>query len=395
MSKSIKIFQAISHYIPAYRYGGPLYVAHALGRAFVKSGHAVTVCTTSQKDETTDLGVEVDVPIVIDGVTVYYEPVRMFRYWGFSPSLWKRMSREIAAADLVIIHAHYQFANWAGAWLARKYRKPYVIFAHGSLHRSGVVHKSELVKRAYLAIMEQRNMESALFVAFNAPEEMKSSLYGYRGRVVPNGIDSTQFDPMPERGFFRKQYPQTEGKRCLLFLGRLDIEQKGLDFLIPAFARLFAQHPDTHLVLAGPDEAGGAEAIGRLIDFHHVRGAVTMTGLISGPVKLAALQDVDYFVLPSRFEGMSIALLEALYVGLPLLVTDRVGLCGEIDTVGAGLVVQANTEAVYAGLCELLRPEVSVPMRGRGTELVMRKYAWDAIAENLMDQIREVAASQH
>jgi len=384
----MRVLQVIPHYIPAYRFGGPQRVAHSLGKALARSGHQVVVCTTNLADETSDLEVPLDKPVNRDGVTIYYEPSAISRYWGFSFKLFQRISREMAHTDVALVHAHYQFANWAGAWLARRYRKPYVIFAHGSLHRQGISHKRSVVKRLYLRLLERSNFAGALFIAFNAPEEQRFSLFNERGRIIPSGIDPSEFAQMPPPGCFRQRFSIPRDRICFLFLGRLDIQHKGLDLLIPAFGRLARQNPMVHLVLAGPDEDGGADEIYRLAKQHDVAGAITLTGLISGQEKLAALQDADAFVLPSRFEGLSIALLEALYVGLPVLVTDQVGLSIEIDRIGAGKVVTANSEAIRAALEKLTDPVERAVMRDKGRDLILRKYTWDAISVGLIDEIQ-------
>lgn len=70
-----------------------------------------------------------------------------------------------------------------------------------------------------------------------------------------------------------------------------------------------------------------------------IEDSILLPGLLGGPTRLAALQDADVFVDPCVFfEGLSIALLEALYIGLPILVTNQVGLCRDIEDLGAGVV---------------------------------------------------------
>lgn len=109
---------------------------------------------------------------------------------------------------------------------------------------------------------------------------------------------------------------------------------------------------------------------------------------------MATLQDADAFVLPSRFEGLSIALLEALYVGLPILVTDQVELHQEIQQIGAGLVVPVEIEAIGWGLGQLAEPATRRAMQGRGTELIKQKYTWDVIAWNLVTDIQNRLSGQ-
>jgi glycosyltransferase involved in cell wall biosynthesis len=385
----MRIVQVVPHYVPAYRFGGPLRVAHSLGKALVRAGHEVVVCTTNLAGRSVVLDVPLDQPVPVDGVTVFYEPSRLLRYWGFSPGLARRLAAEIPSADLVLVHAHYQFANWVGARVARRCERPYVVFSHGSLHAAGLSHQRWL-KHMYLALLERRNFRRALFIAFNAPEEQAHSRYAQLGRVVPSGIDPSDFDERPPNGYFADRHPELRGKVWFLFLGRLDVQQKGLDLLIPAFARLRREQPQLHLVLAGPEEDGGEPFLRNLAHQLNVTNDITFTGMLTGVEKTAALQEADVFVLPSRYEGLSVALLEALYFGLPVLATNTVGLCGEIGRVGAAVITSADTDGIYHGLTRLADDAARRAMRGRASRLILEKYTWDAIACQLLASVREL-----
>ena len=388
----MRICQVIPHYIPAYRFGGPQRVAHSLSKALVQAGHQVVVCTTNLADEKNDLNVPQDEPVELDGVTVYYEPTTLSRYWGFSPPLYSRVQQEIALSDVILVHFHYQFANWAGASIARRQRKPYVLFPHGSLNRWGVAHKSRLKKMLYLWLLERRNIQKALFVVFNAPEERELSLFSERGRVVPSGITPADFEDMPPPGHWRSQRPHLQDKVCFLYLGRLNPSQKGLDILIPAFSRLARERKDVHLVLVGPDERGGEQQVRQLIGELGIEADVTLTGMLDGVDKLAVLQDSDVYVLSSPSEGMSIALLEAMYTGLPVVVTNRVGLSGRIEREKCGLVVEADERQLHTALRAMLDAGARAEMGKRATALIKAEYTWDVIAENLIVQIEEALA---
>ena len=109
--------------------------------------------------------------------------------------------------------------------------------------------------------------------------------------------------------------------------------------LLPAFKKLLQGSGDSHLVLAGANERGYEAQVRHLAEELGLASRLTLTGLITGQDKLAALQDADVFVLPSRSEGLSIAMLEAMYMGLPVVVTDRVGLWRQVEKNRCGLVV--------------------------------------------------------
>ncbi len=386
------ITQVISHYVPAHRFGGPLRVAHGLGKALVARGHSVSVCTTNLADVDADLPVDTKGPVEIDGVTVHYAPTCGSRYWGFSPQLWRRAKVEIANADVALIHFHYQFANWAGAFWARRHGTPYALFAHGSFKRSAISRKGWWKKSLYLGLAERNNIRQADWLFFNATEERRDSRYSTRGTVLPNGVDLSEFNVTTD-DTFRCRFPILRDRLVVLFLGRIDLEGKGLDKLIPAFAKFQASHPQSHLVLAGPDERGGRAATETLVRNYDLQEKVTFTGLLRGNERIAALRESDLFVLPSPSEGLSISLLEALYVGIPVLVTQGVGMSGEVAETNAGLVVSSEVPSITKGLCSLAKPDARAAMRDRATELVRQRYSWDSIAEELLGIIRTTGAS--
>jgi glycosyltransferase involved in cell wall biosynthesis len=388
----LRILQVISHYVPAYAFGGPLRVAHGLSRALVANGHGVTVCTTNLADADSDLDVRLGEPVEVDGAKVFYEPVRQLRRWGFSPGLRARVRRELRSTDVALIHAHYQYANYVGARSARKAGVPYVVFAHNSLRKQGMEFKSPRLKKTYLRLLENSNLQGAMFLAFNAPEELDGSLFKKKGVVVPNGIDPADFQPRPREGLLKMLYPSLCGKVVFLFLGRLDFKQKGLDLLLQAFAKVSQSHSQMHLVLAGPDESGGRDLILQWADQLEIQNRITLTGILTGEKKIAALQDSDAFVLPSRYEGSSIALLEAMYFGLPVLTTDRVGLSQEIEARGIGIVARPEIEQLTVGLRSLADPATRRGFSGRGTRLILENHVWSGVAEKLVSTISSSAA---
>lgn len=385
----MNIVQIIPHYVPAYEFGGPLRVAHGLSKALLDQGHAVKICTTNLKSGSETLDLPIDVPVFQDGIEVYYEPTVFSHYWGFSPQLYRRVSSLINSADVVFIHFHYQFANWAGASIARKLGKPYVIFAHGSLNQWGIAHKSQRKKKLYLRFFEQANLEKALFIAFNAVEEQELSLFADHGVVISSGVNPDEFKSTSPQGSWRSRHRQLINKTCILYLGRLNSAQKGLDMLLPAFAQLRQQREDVHLILAGPDERGGEAEVRELVAILGIVADVTFTGMVDGPEKLAILRDSDIYALVSPSEGLSIALLEALYMGLPVVVTNRVGLSAEIEREKAGIVVERDIEQIAAALLAMVDNAAQRRQMGaKAHQLVAEKYTWDAIAATLIEEVR-------
>ena len=133
---------------------------------------------------------------------------------------------------------------------------------------------------------------------------------------LPNGV------PVPTVPWQRR--PNWRAAPRAAFVGRLAPE-KGLETLIDAWPAVRATHPGARLVLIGEGpERPALETRARALGLTLGAGqAVELTGAVTDPNPL--LRDADLFVLPSREEGMSIALLEAMALGIPLVASSIPG----------------------------------------------------------------------
>jgi len=205
------------------------------------------------------------------------------------------------------------------------------------------------LRRGYYAALERhahhRLADRVIFVAHSAMVGALSSGAVPRraARFVPNGVGQGRHSlNAAERRKTRARHGASSSTTVLCFAGRLD-RQKGVDILIDAIARLEARADVQAWLLGdGPDRAALEARTRRngtdnLVRFLGYREDVR-------PVLRAA----DAFVLPSRYEGMPLALLEAMAAGLPCIVSD-VGDCGLLVREGAcGVVVPTENRAALA-----------------------------------------------
>lgn len=384
----MRILQVCPHYHPAYRFGGVVVVAHALSKALLNLGETVKVCTTALKDPNTVLDVPLDKAVWIDGAEIYYEPVTLSRYWGFSPALARRVWVESAWADVVLVHFHYQFSSVVGGVVSRVRNRPYVLFAHGSLNKAAMRSRANNRKRLYLAALESGNFRNAMFVAYQSEEERDNSVQFGNAEVVPNGINPSDFLQARERGWYRSGRPELVDKILFLYLGRLH-PAKGLDVLLPAFSQLRKSCSNVHLVIAGGDERGYERRVKEMVTRHRLHHHVTLAGPVEGEIKLGLLRDADVFVLPSRSEGMSMAMLEAMYFGLPVIVSDRVGLARNIAARGCGKVVDLERPGLVDAMVELCRSASTRAMAGEAARLLVENsHTWERVATELLSKLQ-------
>ncbi len=164
------------------------------------------------------------------------------------------------------------------------------------------------------------------------------------------------------------------GAPRILFVG-FDFERKGGPFLLRAFARLRATHPEAELWIVGPP--AGAPAPG--VTWHGPIDRNTATG----EAELGRLhREANAYVLTSRYEPLGFSLLEAMAYALPCVGSDRGGIAEAIDPPRTGLLVPAeDADALAAALEQLAADPARAAAMGRaGFERVRERYNWDTVA---------------
>jgi glycosyltransferase involved in cell wall biosynthesis len=148
--------------------------------------------------------------------------------------------------------------------------------------------------------------------------------------------------------------------------------------------------PDVHLVVAGPDEGETLVTLLELVNKLNIGSRVTFTGLLRGPLKWSALVASSLFVLPSHSEGFSMSVLEALGIGLPVLVSRNCNF-PEITQVGCGWEIDTDEEQLVHALESAFKaePRTLKRMADRGRQLVEDRYTWAAIGNRAADMLEE------
>ncbi|MFO6452364.1 MULTISPECIES: glycosyltransferase [unclassified Aeromicrobium] len=164
--------------------------------------------------------------------------------------------------------------------------------------------------------------------------------------VIENSVDLARFRP-PE-------VPRPTDGRTVVCVGRLT-RQKGQDLLVRAAALVDL---DVSLRLVGPGEPAEREALASLARELGIADRVELVGA-DDPVR--HLQEADLVVVPSRWEGLPLVLLEAMACGAPVVASSAAG----VDALGdAGVVVPlAEDDAFVAALAEAMRELLGSPAR--------------------------------
>lgn len=372
--------------------GGLPAVVVSLAAAQAGAGHDVHVLTLGpdSPERTKRIGALLDAtPGAERFASVHAPPMGQFS--KLAPG--SDAERAVRDADVVHLHGVWDAIVAAAARTAHKAGVPYIVTPHGMLDRWSMA-QSTLKKKLALLLGYKKILNRAAGIhVLNADEAAGMEPLGVSApkTVIPNGIFPQAFERLPEPGAFRGDCPGLGDAPFILFLSRLH-HKKGLDLLAEAFARIAPERPEWKLVVAGPD--GGAEADFRArIGDAGLDGRVVLTGPIYGERKLAALADASCFCLPSRQEGFSIAITEALACGLPAVITSE---CHypEVGESGAGVVTSLDAGAVADGLLKVTADQTHARAMGAaGRAMVFERFTWPVIADRMIELYRASGAS--
>lgn len=189
----------------------------------------------------------------------------------------------------------------------------------------------------YLRLVESHVLAQARFVQAVSPAEAAiiARLAG-RARicVIPNAAYSSTLDGVP---------PAPEGRKpsasfpTFGYCGRYEIAHKGLDLLVEGFAAYLRAGGSGRLVLIGTGPA--RDTLAAMVRTLGIANDVAIHGPCFGEEKRRRMAEWDFFVQPSRFDGVPIAALEAGLSGFPLIVSTETGLAGHVETSRAGIVI--------------------------------------------------------
>ena len=315
--------------------------------------------------------------------------------YGYSRQMVPWLKAHAAGYDAVIVHGLWQYHGLA-VWRAlHGSRVPYFMYFHGMLDpwfkwRYPLKH---LKKWLYWPWADYRVARDAKAVLFTASEEARLAaksfwLYRVNPVVVGFGLALDGHATAGRAEDFLQAYPHTRGKRIVLFLARLH-PKKGCDLLVEAFAQRAATDPTLHLVMAGPDQTGLASSLQALATRCGIAQRITWTGMLQGDLKWGALRAAEVFSLPSHQENFGIAVAEALAVGLPVLISERVNIWREIVADGAGFADADTLTGTIATLDRwlALEPPQRALMRERAEQCYQNRFRIDAAAQRVIATI--------
>ena len=328
----MKILQVIPTLEPSV--GGVAPAMLALSRGLARRGHQVEIVVLDPSSAEWLHPIDLPVHAVGRGLTNY----------RYAPALDQWLQANGDNYDCVIVNGVWQYPGFAVWRHFRRTGLPYYVFPHGMLDPwfKRTYPLKHLKKWLYWPWAEYRVLRDAAAVIYTSEQEQAEAhtsfwLYRAREKVSPLGVEAPVESNSSSREVFLERFPQLRGTQPLLFLGRLH-PKKGCDLAIEAFAAECSADKSMSLIMAGPDQIGWQKSLQHRAEQLGVSSRVTFTGMLDGELKRGALMSADALLLPSHQENFGMAVVEALAMGVPALISNRINIAQEIDADHAGYV---------------------------------------------------------
>jgi glycosyltransferase involved in cell wall biosynthesis len=355
---------------------GMIKAVHGLAAGLVANGARVTVLCEGASNSVVETPSGYDIRCFVGAG----EPTRMMLSRGL-----EKYIRECPDPGIFLLNGVFNPNVYVVSRACRRNNIPYIIAPHDPYHPT-IFSMNRHLKWPYWYLRERpmvRQARAVQVLDFRHAEWLRALAVHTPVIEVVNGYGPEDVHPESELAW------RMEGPPKILYLGRIDFHNKGLDLLLDAFADL-KNETDAQLTLQGPDWGDlslmkrRAERLGlqdrvqfRKPDFDKASGLIAA--------------DHDLLVMPSRFEGFGMSALEAMLAGRPIMVSNVAGIAPHVRASGCGVIISADVNQVKAGLMKL----ISMRSNWKEVGLAGRAYAlehlqWNNIAEKALAGYREI-----
>ena len=257
----------------------------------------------------------------------------------------------------------------------------YVFTPHGS-YNTIAMKRSNWKKKMYISLFEKELVENAKALHFIGKSEIEGAgeLFQFKNYyLVPNGqnTDEVEISIISKK---ENSFP------IFGFCGRLDVETKGLDLLLKGFAEYLdnsGKKGELWLIGDGKEK----ELLVSLAQNLNITNQIKFLGSLYGKEKIEKMNQLDYFMLTSRNEGLPGVVLEASVLGVPCIVSKETNMGDYITQHQAGICLEQNTVATIAVAMQTASNWKRIGKIKRisknAKQMIENQFNWKTIVQNL------------
>ncbi len=363
--------------------GGISKVVYDLSGRLIKDGHEVTVITYR----------EGNVPYfeVDKGVNVYRVDNYMINPNNFIDWIMQLNFNMIAKASEIIaregkfdiIHAH----DWLVAYSAKALKDAY------DMPICATIHATESGRNSGIHDATQRYInDTEWMLTYEATEVIVNSNFMKRDmqrlfglpfekiNVIPNGINMAMYNGVEKDYDFRRRVA-ADNEKIIMYAGRL-VYEKGVQHLLAAAPKILSGYNDTKFVIVG--SGGMLDELKAQANYLGISNKVYFTGKLPHKDLCKMYKSADIAVFPSTYEPFGVVAIEAMFAGIPTVVSDIGGLNEIVEHGVDGMKSYAgNPNSIADSVLALLydhRLADSISKNAKAKVKTM--YNWNKIAQD-------------
>lgn len=301
-----------------------------------------------------------------------------------------KLPEKFKKPDLVVFEGTYFIKNVLFSYTLRRKHIPYIIVPRSSLTIQAQNNSKWLKKRIFNLLVFNSFIKNALAIQYLTEDELKDSSTKWNKThfIISNGV------VLPEcfkTNFFK------DDKIYGLFIGRIDIYQKGLDLLVDACCKVQNELRANNIIIKvyGPDYNGDKMRLQDMLAKNDIDDIIEIGDVILGKAKEEIMLQSDFFIMPSRFEGHPMALIEALSYGLPCLVSQGTNMRKEICRYDAGWGCDNISDDICTALLKVRRDKHKFLDKSKNARSLASKYDWNNLAREFHDSVNTLLMDKY
>jgi len=375
----MRILHIVPFYKPAYIYGGPIASVSKLCESEQLAGADIDVLTTNANGAKDKLEVNTEGFSMVDQVKVYYFDSITNDNTFISFKLWRYLYRHCKDYDIVHIHTWWNFLVLGATFICKLRKVKVVLSPRGMLSDYIFNSTNSGIKKMLHRLFGRALLRTTVFNATSVQEyiECKDLIKNWSGFTLPNIID------LPDLKLAKLE----NDVFTLSFLSRID-PKKGLEFVFEAISLLDFK---VRFRIAGTGHADYLNELGLLAEKLDIADQIEWVGWMGQEEKFQELMKADLFVLVSHNENFANVVIEALYAGTPVLISQYVGLASYVAEHDLGWVTGLDPQGIAAVIGECAGGSVKKDeVKRNGHAKIRGDFSPEVLSEKYLNQYREL-----
>lgn len=321
------------------------------------------------------------------GVIVHPVPMHRDPFHPENRQAYQMVKQILASESFALVHCHTPIGGVLARLAARKSRQEgtkVIYTAHGFHFFKGASLKNWLL---YYPTEKLLSRYTDCLITINQEDYQTAQDKKFKTKVIELisgvGINPNKFSPVTQdkRNCFREVYGYKEEDFILIYVAELSY-RKHQDLLISIMAKVVQSIPNAKLLLVGDGDRAKEQEYALLIEDLKVWDSVKLLGYRRDVYQLMSLSDL--VVSASRQEGLPVNVMEAMSVGLPLIVTDCRGNRDLVENGVNGYVIDLDKPSEFVDrILELYRSHAKRNAFGKSSLDLIKKYSLENVNQEL------------